>query len=155
MIITEAHYLLFSSTWRLRIEGGHGVLYSRDPEYLVWYILKREWVVALLLMDGQKKLSEIRTILHFLFSDNPHVDPKQILELLFSFSSSSQNPNHFIEAAPVPFSVSVTYTMQSAIEELSRYTTDQYNRLASGLPLYPLNLTFLPENQCVADGVYG
>ncbi|MGE4568188.1 MAG: SPASM domain-containing protein, partial [Bacteroidales bacterium] len=55
---------------------------------------------------------------------------------------------------PVPFSVSVTYTMQSAIEELSRYTTDQYNRLASGLPLYPLNLTILPENQCVTDCVY-
>ncbi len=154
MIITEDKFLRLSDNWRLRVEGGHAILYSYDPEVLVWYPLSKEMATGLLLMDGKKTLAEIKQILQFLFDDVPEEFIKELLESLMTLSSNEQNPNHIVEYADTAFSKTHRYNLETVLNKMQNFTQEEYDRVESGLLLSPLNLTIMPTNKCFTDCIY-
>ncbi len=154
MIITENKFLRLSDNWRLRVEGGHSILYSYDPEVLVWYPLSKEMTAGLLLMDGKKTLSEIKKILLFLFDDVPETFIKELLESLMLLSSNEQNPNHIVEYSDLAFSETHRYDIENILKKMQTYTQEEYDRVESGLLLSPLNLTIMPTEKCFTNCVY-
>jgi radical SAM protein with 4Fe4S-binding SPASM domain len=154
MEVTENHYVLFSDDWHLRIEGGHGILYSYDPEQLVWYTLTKEMVTALLLADGTKKLGAIKDIIEYLFSNYEGFDAKSLLEQVFKMSSGQENPAHVIKASTEPFNTTHNYNLEEVLKKLKVFSTDAYEKVSSGIPINPLSLTLIPENACATDCIY-
>lgn len=154
MVITENHFLLFSDKWHLRVEGGHGILYSYDPEQLVWYSLRKELVVVLLLADGAKNLGTIKAIVEYLFQDIPELDAKKLIEQLIKISCKQENPTPIILASEEPFENTHKYNLEEVLEKMKIFTIEEFNRVSSGNPVYPLTLTLVPENACATDCIY-
>jgi radical SAM protein with 4Fe4S-binding SPASM domain len=154
MEVTENHFLLLSDDWHLRVEGGHGILYSYDPEQLVWYTLKKELVTVLLLADGTKTLGTIKNIAEFLFEDVEELDAKKLIEQLFKLSSNQENPSHIILAGNNPFDKTHPYNVSDILKKMKVFTLEEYEKVSSGTPINPLTLTLVPENACATDCIY-
>lgn len=154
MIITEDKYLCFSDSWRLRVEGGHAILFSYDPEVLVWHPLPKEMTAGLLLMDGKKTVNEVKQILLFLFDDLPEEHIKELMESLLTLSSNEQNPNHIVGYSDIPFSKTHRYKLEAVLKQMQNFTQEEYDKVESGLLLSPLNLTIIPTDKCFTDCIY-
>ncbi len=154
MEVTESQFLLLSDNWHLRVEGGFGILYSYDPEQLVWYTLNKQLVTVLLLADGKKTLGDIKEITEYLFSNLEDFEAKKMIEQLFKLTSNQENPFHLLLVSDKPFESTHRYNLQETLKKIKEFTINDFEKVSSGIPVYPLSLTLIPENDCATDCIY-
>ncbi|MCX6238431.1 MAG: radical SAM protein [Bacteroidia bacterium] len=153
MIVTEDKYLGLAADWHLRIDGKSGILYYYDPEGVIFHQLSLEKVVALLLMDGKNRLSNVREILSYLFDYLSESEIKKIIESLFTAACDDKNPTCFIKVSDTP-TVSHCYDLEHFINKINNAVERDNFNLMKGRLAAPLNLTLMPSNVCVTDCIY-
>lgn len=153
MIVTEDKYLGVTPDWHLRVDGKFGILFHYDPEGMVFHHLSLERVVALLLMDGENRLSDVREILSYLFDHLSVSEIKKTIESLFTSASDDKNPTCFLKVSDTPIT-SHGYDLAYFINKINNAAPrDNYN-ISKGRLAAPLNLTLMPSNVCVTDCIY-
>jgi len=153
MIITEDKYLGLAVDWHLRIDGNLGILYYYDPEGMIFHHLSLEKVTALLLMNGQNRLSEVREILSYLLDYLSESEVKKTIESIFTAASDDKNPTCILNVSDTP-TISHNYDLESFIKKINNAKEGDNFSLIKRRLAAPLNLTIMPSNVCVTDCIY-
>ena len=153
LAITEKCFVAFSDKWDFRIEGSFAILYPKDPESSIWFVLNKMQLSALLLMNGERQLGRIKVIMEYLLDNLTKDEIKKIIEYLFICSSNANNPFKLIETDDKPIETK-KYDLKSFINKINDYNAKECKKINKQRLNKPLELLLMPSYNCFTDCIY-
>ena len=149
-------YLFINKDWHLRIEGGHGILFYYDPEWVIWHRLDQEQICALALMDGTRTIADICRILNYILNEDRRNSIKGIICSLLKKSDGKENPSSYIHFSKdkmdrdgVPI-----YNLKEILQRMEETTKEDFIQITKDRLTAPISLVLMPSYNCTTDCIY-